>query len=125
MSSTAVNMSLIQNAHRPENWKDAAPFPPQSSTTFARQDSLPKLPLPEFDVTVSKLKRSLKALAWSEDEWRRTERKIDDFAKQGGAGRVLQERLKARKDQEGMRHWLEEFWDNVSFARSMTEWEWC
>lgn len=106
-------MALIQNAKQPENWKDAAPFPPTTTSTFARQADLPKLPLPEFDATIGKLKKSLKALAWSEEEWRRTERKIDDFAKAGGVGRTLQERLKARKDSEGMKHWLEEFWDNV------------
>lgn len=116
--STAT-ASLIQNAHRPEGWKDAAPFPPSTSTTFAKQESLPKLPLPDFDLTIGKLKTSLKALAWSDEEFKATEKKIDDFAKDGGIGRTLQGMLKARKESEGMKHWLEEFWDNVGHCHRL------
>ncbi|KAG8927970.1 Carnitine O-acetyltransferase mitochondrial, partial [Tulasnella sp. 408] len=105
-------MDLIQNSKRPENWKDVAPFPTANTVTFEGQDRLPKLPVPELDVTLSTLRNSLKALSWNEEEIKQVEKKIREFEKEGGVGWTLQGRLTARRDDANIRHWLEDFWDN-------------
>ncbi|KAG8943132.1 Carnitine O-acetyltransferase mitochondrial [Tulasnella sp. 424] len=110
-------MDLTQNSKRPENWKDAAPFPPANTATFAGQESLPKLPLPELDTTLSTLRRSLKALAWSDNEINEVEGKIREFEKEGGMGRTLHGRLTARRDDVNIKHWLEDFWDNTGYLK--------
>ncbi|KAG8992970.1 Carnitine O-acetyltransferase mitochondrial [Tulasnella sp. JGI-2019a] len=108
------NMSIIQNSSRPAQWKAAAPTPPTQTTTFSLQLSLPKLPLPEFDRTISKLKGSLKALARDGTEWSTAERRIDEFAK-SELGKRLHGRLEQR--QRETEHWLEEFWDDAGYLK--------
>ncbi|KAL0572768.1 hypothetical protein V5O48_009201 [Marasmius crinis-equi] len=94
---------------RPENWKAAAPA--ANGITYKHQDSLPKLPVPELQDTLKKLKESLKPIAWNDDEWREVEKKVDEFA--ASQGPVLQERLKEwAKDKE---HWLEQWWDDGGY----------
>jgi len=110
--SSSAKFPLVQNAIRPEGWKAAAPFPPTGTTTFSRQHELKKLPVPEFSVTMEKLKRSLRPLAHSEEEWQTTLRRLDDFAKRDGP--VLHKRLVERKDRDDIAHWMEEWWDDVS-----------
>ncbi|KAG8871965.1 Carnitine O-acetyltransferase mitochondrial, partial [Tulasnella sp. 331] len=110
----ARNMSIIQNSNRPSQWKAVAPTPPARTTTFSLQPSLPKLPLPEFDRTVAKLKESLKVLARDASEWEATESKIDHFAG-SGFGKELHSRLEQR--QRETEHWLEEFWDDAGYLK--------
>ncbi|TDL15650.1 acyltransferase ChoActase/COT/CPT [Rickenella mellea] len=99
------------NASQPLKWKSLAPSPPTNGVTLASQAALPHLPVPELSVTFSKLKRSLKPLAWSEEEYKVTEKKIDDFASH--LAPELQDRLKKR--QAETEHWLEEWWDNGAY----------
>lgn len=112
LHSSPRSMSpLIQNSHRPPNWKSVAPAPPPRTTTFSLQPTLPKLPLPEIPKTLEKLKASLKVLARDEAEWQATKRKVDEFA-ESALSKELHGRLEQRrKDKE---HWLEELWDDVS-----------
>jgi len=96
---------------RQAHWKAAAPSPLAGSQTFAAQSSLPALPVPNLKSTLAELKETLKPLAWSEDEYRSTTTKIDDF--EAGLAPRLQDRLVARaKDRE---HWLEEWWDDLGY----------
>ncbi|KIO21980.1 hypothetical protein M407DRAFT_28466 [Tulasnella calospora MUT 4182] len=110
-------MDIIQNTKRPDNWKDAAPFPPENTVTFAGQPQLPKLPLPELETTLSTLRSSLKTLSWNEEEITEVERKIREFEKEGGVGWTLQGRLNTRRDDTNIRHWLEDFWDNNAYLK--------
>ncbi|KAG8943133.1 Carnitine O-acetyltransferase mitochondrial [Tulasnella sp. 424] len=112
-----LNKDLIQNSKRPENWKDAAPFPPANTVTFASQESLPKLPLPELNITLSTLRTSLKGLAWSDNEINEVEGKIRGFEKEGGMGRTLHGRLTARRNDINVKHWLEDFWDDTAYLK--------
>lgn len=100
---------------RPPNWKELAPPPPPGTTTFSGQKSLEKLPVLELNSTLRKLKRSLRALAWTEEEYRTSEAKIDEFAAPGGMGPELQRRLEARHAELGRDHWLEEWWDESAY----------
>lgn len=98
---------------RPNNWKALAPAPPVGTTSFSGQALLQKLPVPELNSTLSKLKTSLKALAWDEGEYHASERKIDEFA--AGLGPELQRRLEQRREEPGREHWLEEWWDEGAY----------
>jgi carnitine O-acetyltransferase len=96
---------------RPLNWKAAAPAPLPGTITFAAQPSLPKLPVPELPVTLTRLKEALKPLAKSEAEYATTVAKIDAFGR--GVGNELQNRLLKRSAES--KHWLEEWWDDLAY----------
>lgn len=105
------------NALRPPHpkWKDAAPFPPKGTVTFAHQDKLPRLPVLPLQPTLDKLKSSLRALAWSDDEYEAAARKIDEFGASGAIGETLQTRL--NQWAKGKDHWLEEWWDDAGYLK--------
>ena len=107
MSSSAFSTT------RPANWKTLAP-PPLSGPTFAGQSTLPRLPVPALAETVSKLKESLKPIAWSEQEYADAVKAVDQFASSEYA-RELQDRLQKRSDEPGRLHWLEEWWDDGAY----------
>ncbi|KAF9240718.1 acyltransferase ChoActase/COT/CPT [Melanogaster broomeanus] len=95
---------------RPPGWKSLAPPIPN----FAHQStSLPALPVPPLPDTLQRLKKSLRPLARSQDEFASTCQKIDEFGKEGGVGWVLQEKLEQRKTERD--HWLEEWWDDLGY----------
>ncbi|PFH51868.1 hypothetical protein AMATHDRAFT_58398 [Amanita thiersii Skay4041] len=104
-------MSTVKLSSRPANWKAAAPEALPGSLTFASQQTLPKLPVPDLDQTLSKLKESLKPIAWSDQEYLAVERKIDDFA--SGKGRELHTQLLKRAQET--KHWLEQWWDDGGY----------
>ncbi|KAF8519035.1 carnitine acetyl transferase [Hysterangium stoloniferum] len=97
----------------PKNWKSLAPAPPAGTLSFGGQSALQRLPVPPLNVTLSRLKRSLKAIAWDEAEFAASERKVDQFA--NGLGPELQGRLEQRRDEPGRAHWLEEWWDQLAY----------
>jgi hypothetical protein len=109
-SASSRPMSSLPST-RPPSWKSTAPPPIANTVTFAAQSALPKLPVPELNATLTKLKASLKPLAWSEEEFKEAERKIDEFA--GKEGKVLQERLLKRREET--QHWLEQWWDDGGY----------
>ncbi|KAJ7811919.1 carnitine acetyl transferase [Mycena olivaceomarginata] len=96
---------------RPVDWKAAAPEPLPGTITFAAQASLPLLPVPELQQTLTRLKDSLRPLAWSDDELTAVEAKITEFGT--GKGLELHQRLLDRAKHH--RHWLEEWWDNTAY----------
>lgn len=94
----------------PPNWKAKAPLS-LPGPTFAAQAKLPKLPVPELEQSLKKLKESLKPIAHSAQEYEAVTAKVDDFAK--GLAPKLHERLAKRHDETD--HWLEEWWDNDAY----------
>ena len=94
----------------PANWKAKAPLS-LPGPTFAAQPKLPKLPIPELEQTLRKLRESLKTVAHSAQEYDAAANKIDEFAR--GLAPSLHERLSKRRD--GSDHWLEEWWDNDAY----------
>lgn len=104
-SSTAATMMPP-----PPNWKAKAPLS-LPGPTFAAQAKLPKLPVPELEQSLKKLKESLKPIAHSAEEYEAAVTKVDDFAK--GLAPKLHERLSKRRDETD--HWLEEWWDNDAY----------
>jgi carnitine O-acetyltransferase len=95
---------------RPIDWKTAAPEP-LSALTFRGQSKLPKLPVPDFNDTILRLKESLKPIAWSDIEYTSVVKKVDDFAT--NLGPILHSRLLERAKQGS--HWLEEWWDDTGY----------
>ncbi|KAK2463609.1 hypothetical protein APHAL10511_004360 [Amanita phalloides] len=99
-------MSTIKLSNRPHDWKAAAPPLPLES-----QRTLPKLPVPELDKTLARLKETLRPIAWSDQEYSTLEKKINEFA--AAKGPELQRRLLRRYDQTP--HWLEQWWDDTAY----------
>ena len=94
----------------PTDWKAKAPKS-LPGPTFAAQAELPKLPVPELEQTLRKLKESLKPIAHSAAEYDVAVSKVDNFAQ--GLAPKLHERLMKRHDETD--HWLEEWWDHDAY----------
>ena len=109
ISARSRLMSSVKLTNRPHDWKAAAPESP--AITFGSQRNLPKLPVPELNQTLARLKETLKPIAWSDHEYSTVEKKIDDFALNKGP--ELHERLLMRYGQTP--HWLEQWWDDVAY----------
>ncbi|KZM26689.1 transferase [Ascochyta rabiei] len=73
--------------------------------TFASQDALPKLPIPELDASCKKYLAALKPLQ-SAKEHNDTQHSVEDFLKADGA--VLQEKLKKYASDKA--NYIEQFW---------------
>ncbi|KAF1923776.1 uncharacterized protein M421DRAFT_104222 [Didymella exigua CBS 183.55] len=73
--------------------------------TFASQDKLPKLPIPELEASCKKYLAALKPLQ-SAKEHNDSQHAVEDFLKADGA--VLQEKLK--KYASGKSNYIEQFW---------------
>ncbi|KAF7356361.1 Carnitine acetyl transferase [Mycena venus] len=106
-----VFMSTRMSVSQPVDWKAAAPEPLPGTKTFAGQASLPLLPVLELQTTLTRLKESLKPLAWSEEELAAAEAKIAEFGTSKGP--ELHQRLLERSKHH--KHWLEEWWDNTGY----------
>lgn len=106
ISARSRLMSSVKSANRPHNWKAATP-----ESTFGSQRNLPKLPVPELNQTLVRLKETLKPIAWSDHEYSTVEKKIDDFALNKGP--ELHKRLLMRYEQTP--HWLEQWWDDAAY----------
>lgn len=96
---------------RPIHWKASAPEALPGTLTFGAQTKLPRLPVPNLEDTFSRLKESLKPIAWSESEYASVVSKVDEFAKTKAP--ELQGRLLARATEHP--HWLEEWWDDAAY----------
>lgn len=105
------NHSMNSWTSRSVHWKASAPAPLKNSETFSAQSKLPRLPVPELKSTLSTLKESLKPIAWTEEEYQTSLRKIEQF--ELGLGPELQKRLEQRAANTD--HWLEEWWDGLGY----------
>lgn len=103
-------MEAAKDAQQAFSPKDQAPLAnstnPNSKPgiTFASQDKLPKLPIPELDSSCKKYLAALKPLQ-SAKEHNDTQHAVEDFLKSDGA--VLQEKLK--KYASGKANYIEQF----------------
>lgn len=104
-------LSSSSPRRRPIHWKASAPKALPGTLTFGHQRKLPRLPVPKLEDTFSRLKESLRPIAWSESEYDAVASKIDEFAKTKAP--ELQGRLLARAEKTP--HWLEEWWDDAAY----------
>jgi carnitine O-acetyltransferase len=104
-----MSTSTIKLTQRPSGWKATAPGAPHGTQTYSSK--LPKLPVPDLQETLGRLKQSLKPIAWSDLEYASVEKKIDEFGVSKGP--KLQERLLERAEETP--HWLEEWWDDAGY----------
>lgn len=81
-------------------WRsDPAHSIPLDSKTLVNQPALPRLPVPQLQVTLDKVLESCKALAKDDKEWDELRRKVEEFGRKGGVGEVVQGRLEARREE--------------------------
>lgn len=78
-------------------------------TTFAQEDSLPRVPLPTLEASCERF------LAWcapllTADQRAATEAEVAAFLRPGGPGRALQAALEEYDATEGVHSWLDTFW---------------
>uniref|UniRef100_A0A8C3CVI4 Peroxisomal carnitine O-octanoyltransferase n=2 Tax=Cairina moschata TaxID=8855 RepID=A0A8C3CVI4_CAIMO len=78
--------------------------------TFQYQSSLPALPLPPLDESLSKYLESVKPFL-NEEEYQRTEDIVKKF--ENGIGKELHQKLVERA--KTRRNWLEDWWLNVAY----------
>ncbi|KAK4050126.1 hypothetical protein OIV83_003697 [Microbotryomycetes sp. JL201] len=105
------------------------PYKRDQPRTLSRQKDLPRLPIPQLDKSLERYIHSLKPFLLQE-ALERKEKDADayvnaqldkrrqyasDFVKQGGLGRLLQERLKD-VDRQSPNNWLDDaFWIKVAY----------
>ncbi|MFI8004530.1 choline/carnitine O-acyltransferase [Streptomyces sp. NPDC086010] len=80
-----------------------------AGATFARESSLPKVPLPTLEASCERF------LAWcapllTEEERAATEAEVTAFLRPGGPGRTLHAALEEYDATEGVHSWLDTFW---------------
>ncbi|KAI9503896.1 Carnitine O-acetyltransferase mitochondrial [Coemansia spiralis] len=80
---------------------------------FEYQSQLPKLPVPDLNLTLAKYAESLEPLL-SADRLAYSKRIIDEFGK-SEMGRELQRRLEARAADTSIPNWLEGWWNELSY----------
>lgn len=78
--------------------------------TFQYEESLPSLPMPDLQKTLSRYLDSVKPHV-TPDEYRQTEFLVQQFG--CGIGKELNEKLK--KKAQGMRNWLEVWWEDFAY----------
>ncbi|NXA67778.1 OCTC octanoyltransferase, partial [Mohoua ochrocephala] len=78
--------------------------------TFQYQDSLPSLPVPPLDESLSKYLDAVKPFL-NEEEYQRTEDIVKNF--ENGIGKELHQKLLERAKMR--RNWLEDWWLNVAY----------
>ncbi|KAI9341030.1 acyltransferase ChoActase/COT/CPT [Zopfochytrium polystomum] len=86
----------------------AAPTP-----TFANQSIIPRLPIPPLPQTTAKYLESCRPLL-SDADFARTKAAVENFARTGGFGEVLQQRLH-ELDAQTENSWLEDIWLNKAY----------
>ncbi|EJU03720.1 carnitine acetyl transferase [Dacryopinax primogenitus] len=104
---------------RPSNWKSLAP----QLSFHPPEPPLPRLPVLPLEETITKLKRSLHPLRANEEQYITACKKLDEFSRPGGVGRMLQQRLEERErlgalgedGGEAGGHWLERWWDDGAY----------
>ncbi|XP_064022938.1 peroxisomal carnitine O-octanoyltransferase isoform X2 [Pogoniulus pusillus] len=79
-------------------------------TTFQYQDSLPSLPVPPLDESLSKYLEAVKPFL-NDEEYQRTQETVERFG--NGIGKELHQKLLERA--KTRRNWLEEWWLNVAY----------
>ncbi|BGP38767.1 hypothetical protein JCM10449v2_002704 [Rhodotorula kratochvilovae] len=103
------------------------PYRATQTRTFERQKELPRLPIQPLETSLDKYLRSLRPFLldqaateghgqdWVEKELDARRQWANDFAKEGGLGRTLQERLKD-VDRITPNNWLDDhFWIKVAY----------
>ncbi|GFH34992.1 choline/carnitine O-acyltransferase [Streptomyces pacificus] len=92
-----------------QNSTSQAPEPGTAPSTFAFEESLPRVPLPTPEASCERF------LSWcapllTPDELAETEAEAAAFLRPGGPGRVLHAALEEYEATEGVRSWLDAFW---------------
>ncbi|XP_015905270.1 peroxisomal carnitine O-octanoyltransferase isoform X1 [Parasteatoda tepidariorum] len=97
--------------------KDPSDFPKRDALytsktekTFVNDESLPSLPVPSLNQTLSKYLESVKPFV-TEDEFQNTKKLVYEF--QTGVGKDLHSLLAKKADCE--RNWLEKWWEDVAY----------
>ncbi|GBG24765.1 Carnitine O-acetyltransferase, mitochondrial [Hondaea fermentalgiana] len=87
---------------------------PASQTLYAKQGEVDPLPLPELEHTFELFLQSVKPHV-TEAEYRETERKVREFAKEGGLAQELQKRLQALAEERKGSSWFIKMWNEAAY----------
>lgn len=91
-----------------------------SKTTFALQDELPKLPVPDLYQTCDKFLSWVQPLL-SDTDFQKTSMAVKKFLKHGGDGAKLQNSLIQWSQRDEKASWLEDLWEEtyLSFRKTL------
>lgn len=110
----AVDSAQSQPREAMEPLASHKPAPVKPGVTFAAQDNLPKLPIPDLDSTCKRYLEALEPLQ-SSREHRDSEVAVQEFLK--GEGPELHERL--TKYATGKSSYIEQFCESLSFEKPL------
>lgn len=97
-TSTLAAANIATTTPKWHDWRMNPPTAtPVDSVTFRNQQKLPKLPVPELDVTLDKVIKSCEPLAKDKEELEALKAKVQAFREPNGVGRELQRRLEAKR----------------------------
>ncbi|KAJ2690428.1 Carnitine O-acetyltransferase mitochondrial, partial [Coemansia spiralis] len=92
---------------------DASHTRPERGRLFAFQAQLPKLPVPDLELTLARYATSLEPLL-PPDQLARSKRKVEAFGR-SAQGQELQRRLRERAADPDCPNWLEAWWNDLSY----------
>lgn len=86
--------------------------PIRPNTMMAMEDKLPPLPVPPLQQTMDKYIKALEPIMF-ESEYENTKEVVNDFAKPGGIGEKLQNKLLEKAKTTD--NWLADWWDYCAY----------
>lgn len=78
------------------------------------EDSLPRLPVPTLEETAKRYLKSVHPLL-NTTEYESTKKAVEEFVQPGGVGETLQKRLVARREDESVKNWIYEWWNDAAY----------
>jgi hypothetical protein len=107
-SSSSPPPSSSSPPAKPPTWSAWRLDPPSAasptSQTFKADSQLPRLPVPNLDTTLERLRRSCAPLIRNDEQRKALEEKLAAFGKEGGVGRMLQKQLEQRREEPYVSH---------------------
>lgn len=78
------------------------------------EESLPRLPVPTLEETAKRYLKSVHPLL-NTTEYESTKKAVEEFVQPGGVGETLQKRLVARREDESVKNWIYEWWNDAAY----------
>lgn len=114
ISTSKQHRSSSSSHHSPHDIPEGYSIDSTVGPTYAYQRSLPHLPVPSLNSTLSKYLETVQPHL-TKEQYEKTNRVVEEFAN-GSIGKKLQERLELRaKDEKAYPNWLSDWWNEAAY----------
>ncbi|GAA6021226.1 hypothetical protein JCM10207_002580 [Rhodosporidiobolus poonsookiae] len=96
-------------------WRINPPSATPQTSTMLKNQQLPRLPVPDLDSTLDRLRTSCTPLAKDHQQLAALDDKLARFRKEGSVGRKLHKQLQQRRDDPETPSWLAQWWDEQAY----------